>query len=113
MARPNTDQANLASIALVMEVPNALKGKTFSITGHLGLPRADVVKIIHQSGGKFEERPRHGVNYLITNNDWTKGTIKGKVSSKFDEARRLGIKILSEDEFYKLIIEADDTSKAS
>lgn len=110
MARPKSEQANTAAVLEVMEVTGALKGKTFSITGHLGLPRPKVVQIIQQAGGHFEERPRWGVNYLVTNRDWNANSTKGKVSSKYEEARRMGIKIITEDELYALIVDNDPSA---
>jgi NAD-dependent DNA ligase len=87
-----------------------LKGKTFSITGHLGLKRPEIVQIIETAGGHFEERPRFGVNYLITNKDWNKGsTVDPKKSSKYIDAERNRIKIISEDQFCQMIIDGGET----
>ncbi len=107
MARVN-ELTDLATVLEVMECGGALKGKTFSITGHLGRPRKDIIAIIDQAGGRFEERPRYGVNYLITNKDWNKGsTVTAKASSKLLAAQRYGIKILGEQEFYDMIMKAE------
>ena len=109
MARAN-DKTDLWIVVEVMEVSNALKGKTFSITGHLGVPRDRVIKIIETAGGKFEARPRYGVNFLITNRDWNAGsTVDPKKSSKLIEAERHRIKIISEDEFCQMIIDGGET----
>lgn len=93
-----------------MEVSGGLEGKSFSITGHLGRPRDEIVKIIRQCKGRFEERPVSlpwGKNsFLVTNADWTKNSINGKVSAKFQEAKDRGITIISEDDLYKMIIAA-------
>lgn len=105
-----TDCTDLWQVCLVMEVSNALKGMTFSITGHLGLKRPDIVKIIETAGGKFEERPRFGVTYLITNKDWNANSTvdKGK-SSKLLEAERLRIKVISEAAFCQMLIDRGET----
>jgi len=110
MARKN-EKTDLWTVVEVMEVSNALKGKRFSITGHLGLPRDRVVKIIETAGGQFEERPRYGTNYLITNKDWNANSTvaKGK-SSKLIEAERNGIKIISEDQFCQMIIDNGEST---
>lgn len=109
MARVN-DKTDMWTVIEVMEVSNALKGKTFSITGHLGRPRDVIVKIIETAGGKFEPRPRYGVNFLITNKDWNKGsTVDPKKSSKLIEAERNRIKIISEDEFCQMVIDGGET----
>jgi NAD-dependent DNA ligase len=105
-----TSCTDLWQVCLVMEVSNALKGLSFSITGHLGLKRPDIVKIIETAGGRFEERPRHGVNYLITNKDWNaNSTVEKGRSSKFIEAERMRIKIISEEQFCQMLIDRGET----
>lgn len=109
MAKKNESTA-LWQVVEVMEVSNALKGKRFSITGHLGLPRPAIVKIIETAGGQFEERPRYGTHYLITNKDWNKGsTVDPKKSSKFIEAERNRIKIITEEQFCQMVIDGGET----
>jgi BRCT domain type II-containing protein len=109
MAKQN-DSTALWQIVQVMEVSNALKGKSFSITGHLGLKRPEIVQIIETAGGRFEERPRYGTNFLITNKDWNKNsTVDPKKSSKFIEAERNRIKIISEEQFCQLVIDGGET----
>jgi NAD-dependent DNA ligase len=111
MARTN-DKTDLWQVALVMEPSGSLKGKSFSITGHLGIKRDDVIKIIETAGGTFEPRPRYGTNFLITNRDWNKGsTVEAKKSSKLIEAEKNRIKIIDEDQFCKMVIDGDDSSK--
>jgi BRCT domain type II-containing protein len=106
----NNESTPLWQVVEVMEVSNALKGKVFSITGHLGLPRPAIVKIIETAGGRFEERPRFGVHYLITNKDWNKGsTVDPKKSSKFIEAERHRIKIIDEAQFCQMVIDGGET----
>ncbi len=110
MARQN-DQTDMWTVIEVMEVSNALRGRTFSITGHMGRPRDVIVKIIETAGGRFEPRPRRGTNYLITNRDWNRGsTVEAKKSSKLIEAERNGIKIISEDEFCQMVIDNGETA---
>ena len=109
MARKN-EHTDLWAVVEVMEVSSAFKGKVFSITGHLGVPRDRVVKIIETAGGRFEERPRYGVHYLITNKDWNaNSTIQATKSSKLIEAERNGIKILSEQQFCQMLIDGGET----
>jgi len=111
MARIN-ELTDLATVLEVMECGGALKGKVFSITGHLARPRKDIVSIIEQAGGRFEERPRYGVHFLITNKDWNKGsTVTAKASSKLLDAQKNGIKVISETEFYDMIMKNDEASK--
>lgn len=106
MARPNSEQANMAVVAEVMEVTGAFKGKSFSITGHLGRPRDEIVKLIEKAGGTFDKEPRWGTTYLITNKDWNKdSTVRAGASRKLLKARSNGVKIISEDLFYQMLIE--------
>jgi len=109
MARIN-ELTDMATIVEVMEVQNALRGKRFSITGHLGRPRKEIVAIIEQAGGVFDKAPVWGTNYLITNNDWNKGsTITKGASRKLLKAQDIGVKILSEQEFYDMLIAQGET----
>lgn len=109
MAKQN-DCSDLWRVVQVMEVSNALKGKRFSITGHLGLKRPEIVQIIETAGGQFEERPRFGTNFLITNKDFNKGsTTDPNKSSKMIEAERNRIKIINEAEFCQMIIDHGET----
>jgi NAD-dependent DNA ligase len=105
MARPNSEGAKTALVMEIMEVTNAFRGKRFSITGHLGRPRPEIVAIIERAGGIFEEKPRWGTNFLITNADWTAKTVKPGKSHKFEEAQRNGVKIISEAQFYQMLVE--------
>ena len=100
-----TEQTNTAVVLEMMEVQNALRGKRVSITGHLGRKRDDIVKIIEMAGGTFEKEPRWGTTYLVTNADFNAGStvLPGK-SKKLLKARELGVKIISEAEFYDLIM---------
>lgn len=106
MARCN-DMTDLATVISVMEVTGALKGQSVCITGHLGRPRAEIVKIIKTAGGNFDERPRYGTTYMVTNMDWTKGTVKGKKSSKLQEAELYHVKIINEQTFYNIVMGGD------
>jgi len=109
MARIN-EHTDLASIIEVMEVQNALKGRRFSITGHLGRPRKEIVAIIKQAGGYFDKAPNYNTTYLITNLDWNEGsTVCKGASNKLLKARELGVKIISEAKFYEMICEYGET----
>jgi BRCT domain type II-containing protein len=110
MARVN-EKTDMWTVIEVMEVSNALKGKVFSITGHLGRPRPVIVKIIETAGGRFEAEPKWGVNFLITNRDWNKGSTKeAKRSNKLIAAESMKIKIISEDDFCQMIIDNGETA---
>lgn len=109
MARINS-MTDMATIIEVMEVTDAFKGKRFSITGHLGRPREDIVKIIETAGGTFEKEPRWGTHYLITNADWTAKTVSPSASRKFLKAKNNGVKIISEAQFYEMLVAQGETA---
>jgi len=94
---------DLATVIEVMEVTDAFSGKSFSITGHLGRKREDVVKIIETAGGTFHKQPEWGTTYLITNSDWTARTVRKGASKKLLRALERGTKIISEAEFYDML----------
>lgn len=104
MARTKSEEANVAAVIDVMEVQNVLKGKSFSITGHLGLPRDEIVKIIERAGGAFHKTPGYGTTFLVTNNDWNEGsTVSPGTSRKLQKARNCGIRIISEKQLYAML----------
>lgn len=105
------DQTPLATVVEIMEPGNALRGKRFSITGHLGRVREEIVKIIEECGGYFDKVPTYGTHYLITNKDWNAGSVQGKKSNKLRKAEENGVKIISEAKFYEMIMSnAEDST---
>jgi len=75
-----------------------LDGLTFCITGKLSQVknRDELVAIIEKNGGRFIKSVSKNVKYLI-NNDKTSTSAKNK------EAQKLGIPIISEEDFFKMI----------
>ena len=80
------------------EKKETLDGLVFCITGKLNRVknREELVSIIEQNGGKFVKSVSKNVKYLI-NNDNASTTAKNK------EAHALGIPIITEEEFFKMI----------
>lgn len=114
MARQN-DATNLWAIIEVLEMNgSALRGLSFSITGHLGLPRGQIVKIIESAGGTFNAQPDYGTRYIVTNKDWNaNSTVTAKASSKLIKAQQRGIKIISENEFCQMVIDRNEKASAA
>ena len=85
------------------DAPQILAGKTFVITGKLEhFENRDALKSeIMRLGGKAAGSVSSKTDYLI-NNDVTSGSSKNK------KARELGITILSEEDFLKMISPAQD-----
>lgn len=73
----------------------ALSGKTFVITGTLPtMKREEAAKLIEDNGGKVSSSVSKKTDYLLAGD---------KAGSKLDKATALGIKIISEDDLYKMI----------
>lgn len=107
MARVNA-MTDMSVIAEVMEVRDAFKGMKICITGHLGRKREDIVKLIESGGGVFHDNIKAwNTTHLLTNADWTKNSINGKVSGKFAKAQQYRIKIISEQQFYDMMLAAE------
>ena len=72
-----------------------LKGKTFVLTGTLTtMSRDEAKKKIIENGGSVSSSVSKKTSFVVTGD---------KPGSKYDEAKKLGVKILSENEFLKII----------
>lgn len=103
MARKN-EMTNVATVLEVMEPePDALRYCRICISGHLGRPRDQVAAMIEKAGGEFHKSMTWRTTHLVTNKDWSKGTVNG-VSSKVRKAREMGVKVITEQELYDLML---------
>ena len=73
-----------------------IEGKTFVFTGALSQPRSFYEDIVNNNGGKCSGSVSKKTNYLVTDNP-------NSGSSKAVKARELGIPVLSEDDFMKMV----------
>jgi DNA ligase (NAD+) len=104
MARINSTTDELTVIE-VMEIDGEpLKGMTFCITGHLAKPRKDVEALIEQAGGRCVGTITYGTTYLVSNGDWTPGSVKGNLSSKHIKAQKIGVPIISERKLLEMLV---------
>ena len=72
-----------------------MSGKTFVLTGTLaGLTRDEAKKEIRMRGGEVSSSVSNKTNYVVAGEN---------PGSKFDDARNLGVSVISEEEFLKLI----------
>jgi len=71
-----------------------ITGKTFVITGTLSRPRDHFKKLIENAGGKVTSSVSKNTDYVLA------GESPG---SKLDKAKKLGIKIIDEDEFNSIM----------
>lgn len=109
MARTHSDNADVWRVLDVMEITDALKGQRVCITGHLGLARHEVQAIIQKAGGEVHDSIKWNTTILVTNKDWTAGTVDG-ASSKFRKAQANGTKIVNEQAFIDYIVEHGKTA---
>ncbi len=72
----------------------ALQDKTFVITGTLSIPRQECQRLIEENGGKSTSSVSRNTDYVIA------GSSPG---SKLDKAKRMGVTVVSEGEFFALI----------
>jgi len=73
-----------------------LEGLTIVITGTLSKPRNEIEELIERQGGHAAGSVSKKTSYVLAGSD---------PGSKYDKAKSLGVKILSEDDFNKLIRE--------
>lgn len=73
-----------------------LAGKSFCFTGELSMKRADAEQLVKKNGGTIKSSVTKDLSYLVTN-DTTSG------SSKNVKAASLGIPVINEEQFIKLI----------
>jgi NAD-dependent DNA ligase len=86
-----------ASAAAVPGVPAgmSLAGQTFVVTGTLKNYRRDEIeKLIKMLGGKVTGSVSSKTNYVVAGEE---------AGSKLDKAKELGVRVLTEEEFDKLI----------
>jgi DNA ligase (NAD+) len=67
-----------------------LAGKTVVFTGALQMPRAEAEELVRALGGRVSASVSKNTDYLVAGED---------AGSKLAKARRLGLEVLSEDEF--------------
>ena len=76
---------------------DALAGKTFVLTGILSVPRAEAKKWIEAAGGKVSGSVSKKTDFVVAGEN---------AGSKLAEAERLGVKVISEAEFFNLLEQA-------
>lgn len=85
----------LKMTADIKNEPQIFKGKTFVFTGELhSLSRKDAERLVVERVGKTSSSVSSNTNFVV---------VGEKPGSKFKKAKELGIKILSGDEFLKII----------
>lgn len=72
----------------------SLTGKKLVITGTLSLPRSHFSDLITKNGGTVSDSISKNIDYLLAGDS---------AGSKLEKAEKLGIKVLSEEEFYSML----------
>ena len=75
-----------------------LSGFSFCFTGELSIKRSVAEKMVKELGGSIKSSVVKGLSYLVTN-DTTSGSAKNK------KAQSLGIPVINEEEFNRLLQE--------
>jgi DNA ligase (NAD+) len=81
-----------------VDIKNILDGKSFCITGSLGLGRNEYKTLISENGGVFKSGVSKKLDYLIV------GENSG---GKLQKAHDCGVKVLNEDDFKRMIGEEE------
>jgi len=76
------------------EEKKVLEGKTFVFTGRIAMPREDAKGIVERFGGKVASSVSKRTDYVVAGEE---------AGSKLDKAVRLGVKIIDEGMFLRLI----------
>ncbi len=71
-----------------------VQGKAFVFTGSISLPRPDAKRLVEQAGASVKGSVSKKTDYVVAGED---------PGSKLDKARDLGVEIISEEEFMRLI----------
>jgi len=84
-----------ATTVALSAVDQALRGKTLVFTGELqAYTRAEAKRLVEARGGRVTSSVSRSTSYVVA------GDSSG---SKLDQARKLGVSVLSEDEFTALL----------
>jgi DNA ligase (NAD+) len=94
--RKDWTESILAQTNLKFEIRNLkLKSLTFSITGTLSIPRQKLIDLIETNGGIFVSAVSSNTDYLVANSPSS--------SDKYQAALKYNVKIISENDFQKLL----------
>jgi len=71
-----------------------IAGKTFVLTGALSKPRKEIEDLIESLGGKTSSSVSKKTDFVLAGED---------AGSKLDKAKALGVKVITENEFFSLM----------
>jgi len=76
------------------KVGGPLEGKVFVLTGTQSIPRDEAEQMIKDAGGKTGSSVSKKTDFVLAGED---------AGSKLTKARALGVKVISEAEFYEMV----------
>ena len=85
----------IKAAAVKKVVAGSLGGKSFCFTGAASMPRKKLWELVENNGGVVFEGVKAGLDYLVMADPNSK-------SSKAEKARKMGINLISEDDFVKM-----------
>lgn len=85
-----------AGVSIKPRVKGVLTGKSFAFTGTMETPRATLQKMVEEAGGEVKKSVGKDCTYLVISDPSSN-------SSKAQAARKIGIKLISEEDFLKMI----------
>lgn len=85
-----------AGVTIKQKVVGNLSGKSFCFTGTSSMPRKELHKLVEEHGGEVKKSVGKGLTYLVSSDPDSN-------SSKAVAARKNGTKIITEEEFMKMI----------
>jgi len=71
-----------------------LTGKSFVFTGKVAKPRKELEKMVEDAGGKISSSVSKNTSYLVAGDE---------AGSKLDKANKLSVKVITEDDFLKMV----------
>jgi DNA ligase (NAD+) len=74
---------------------STLSGTTWVLTGTLSIPRDEASELIRRHGGKVAGSVSRNTNYVLAGD--------GVAGSKLEKARELGVTVIKEEEFRKML----------
>jgi DNA ligase (NAD+) len=80
----------------VQETKGSLAGLSFCLTGAMSKPRKEIFTAIEAAGGEIRASVGNGLNYLVQAD-------AGSTSSKSEKAKKLGTKVIGEDELWSMM----------
>jgi DNA ligase (NAD+) len=85
-----------AGVSIKKRIDGRLNGKSFCFTGAMSQPRPKLERLVTDSGGEVKSSVGGGLTYLVISDP-------SSTSSKAVKAKKLGVKLISEDEFLKML----------